>query len=60
VGQWFALLGAAIAITAIVVLVVTWPGHGDSGSSGDASPTAKRALEPAAAVAPAARNDRRR
>ena len=30
VGQWFALIGALIAIAVIVALIVTWPDHGDS------------------------------
>jgi hypothetical protein len=30
VAQWFALIGAAIAIAVIVALIVTWPDHGDS------------------------------
>ena len=60
VGQWLALLGVAIAVAAVVALIVTWPGHGDGESSGAAPPAAKQALEPAAAVSPAARNDRRR
>jgi hypothetical protein len=60
VGQWIALLGAAIAVAAVIALIVTWPGHGDGGSSGAAPPAAKRALEPAAAVSPSARSERRR
>lgn len=39
VGQWFALIGAAIAIAVIVALIVTWPGHGNgSGSSAGTDP----------------------
>jgi hypothetical protein len=38
VGQWFALLGAAIAIAVIVALIVTWPDHDDSSTKAGATP----------------------
>jgi hypothetical protein len=40
VGQWFALIGAAIAIAVVVALIVTWPDHGDSSTKAGASPAA--------------------
>jgi hypothetical protein len=39
VGQWFVLVGAAIAIAVIVTLIVTWPDH-DNNSQSSVSPTA--------------------
>jgi hypothetical protein len=53
VGQWFALIGAAIAIAVIVALIVTWPDHGDSSPpAADQTPTpAKQAGKAPAAAA---------
>jgi hypothetical protein len=55
VAQWFALVGAAIAIGVIVALIVTWPDHGDSSDRGPAQgPAATKhagqALTPASAA----------
>jgi hypothetical protein len=53
VGQWFALIGAAIAIAVIVALIVTWPDHGDSApkASGQTHTPAKQAGKSPAATA---------
>jgi hypothetical protein len=55
VAQWFALVGAVIAIGVIVALIVTWPDHGDSSAREPAqSPAATnhagQALTPASAA----------
>jgi hypothetical protein len=42
VGQWFALIGAAIAIAVVVALIVTWPDHGDSSTKAGAGPAAAK------------------
>jgi hypothetical protein len=57
-GQWFALVGAVIAIAAIVALIVTWPDHGHGTVREPAKgPTVSKQVEkgvpaPSAAVAP--------
>ena len=59
IGLCFAVLGAAIALAAVIALIVTWPDHGDGGSSGTPPPTAKQAVKPAA-ISPSAAIERRR
>jgi hypothetical protein len=53
VGQWLALIGAAIAIAVIVALIVTWPDHRDSSpqaASQTPAPAKQAGKTPAAAA----------
>ena len=52
-GLWFGLVGAAVALAAVVALIVTWPdqGHGSPADTGATS--AKRiGMPPAPQIAP--------
>ena len=54
VAQWFVLLGATIAVAAIVALIVTWPHHTKSASASNPSPAAAKQADRSQSAAAAA------